>query len=55
MLESPVRQIYFEPQIEDIVLFPNPAEDYVELQLRPLEGMAVELILFDDLGRKRYM
>ena len=54
IIKSPVRQILFEPSVEDFVLFPNPAENYVELQLRPIIGKEVQIMIYDHLGREQY-
>ncbi|RMG87180.1 MAG: DUF11 domain-containing protein [Bacteroidetes bacterium] len=51
VLFSNVRRLEFSENIEALTAYPNPANDQINLNLRPLEGAPVQLRLFDLSGQ----
>ena len=49
---SNVVMLEFEETLDDILLFPNPAGQYVDVNLRAFAGLPVRLILVDRNGRE---
>ena len=47
---SEVKKLLFG-KITDINLFPNPADDYIDIDLRPYEGKAVTVYFYNTLGK----
>ncbi|MEZ4963315.1 MAG: PQQ-dependent sugar dehydrogenase [Saprospiraceae bacterium] len=48
---SNVQMLEFWEDLDEFKLFPNPAGDYVDVNLRSVEGRIVRLLLVDRLGR----
>lgn len=51
---SNVSKVEFAPDIEDFIIFPNPANNYVEVNLKPFEGRTTYLKVFNQQGRTMY-
>ncbi len=49
---SNVQYLEFPKDLEDFKIFPNPANNYVDVSLRPIIGKKVELKIVDRLGRE---
>jgi uncharacterized repeat protein (TIGR01451 family) len=48
---SNVQMLEFWEDLDEFKLFPNPAGDYVDINLRSVEGRIVRLLLVDRMGR----
>lgn len=48
---SNVQMLEFWEELDDFKLFPNPADAYVKVNLRSVEGQTVRLLLIDRMGR----
>ena len=53
-LFSNVQRLEFPPQLEAINVFPNPANDYVDINLRPVAGEQVTIKIANQLGRELF-
>jgi len=49
---SALKKVSFHLNLEEVVVFPNPANDNLYIDLNAYEGMAAELTIYNQLGKQ---